>query len=352
MINKLLTIAIPAYNSEAYLGRCLESLLVPEKLRSIVQVVIVNDGSKDSTSKIAHDYADKYPHFFTVVDKENGNYGSCMNRALSIAEGKYFRTLDSDDTYDKNAFVSFLNDLEHSDADMVFCERYVYYEETSEKIHLKFDQQLPLHKDVVPVASYWENPSLLKIRHVSSLCYKTALLRRICFHWDEGIFYTDTEFDFIPLRYVKNVRFIPSPVYIYFIGRNDQSTKPDVLRRNFHSLNVVANCLLDDFTIYADKKNSMYPLQKSYLVEELFLFYLTLRYDGLKHKKDIDTVEKKLVLLDDIYQEFNNENLYFGPNFIRTYRKSILLYLIRLCIYHIKRIKWLRHLFGKEILEN
>ena len=350
--DKLLTIAIPAYNSASYLGRCLESLLISESLRAKVQVIIMNDGSRDSTSEIAHDYAAKYPQLFTVIDKENGNYGSCMNRALSIAEGKFFRTLDSDDTYDKEAFSTFLGELELSDADMIFCERYVYYEETSKRDHLKFNLSLPLHKDVQPSSSYWEDSSLLKIRHVSSLCYKTELLRRINFHWDENVFYTDTEYDFIPLRYVHKVRFVPSPVYVYFIGRNDQSTKPEVLRKNFHSLDVVANRLLDDFVKYANTNDVMYPLQKSYLMEELFLFYLTLRYDGLKHRKEVEVVERKLGNLNDIYSEFNNEKLYFGPNFIKTYRQGMLPYLVRLYMFRIKRIKWLRRIFGKQMLDD
>ena len=97
-MEKLLTVVIAAYNMEKYLPRCLDSIM-SEKVRDRVQVIVINDGSKDKTSEIAHRYEDKCPDYITVIDKENGNYGSCMNAGVSIATGKYFRTLDADDWY-------------------------------------------------------------------------------------------------------------------------------------------------------------------------------------------------------------------------------------------------------------
>ena len=72
-MEKILTIVIPTYNMQDYLRRCLDSLIVPEEQMQRLEVLVVNDGSEDNSSAIAHEYQDKYPDTFRVVDKENGN---------------------------------------------------------------------------------------------------------------------------------------------------------------------------------------------------------------------------------------------------------------------------------------
>ena len=105
---KLLTIVIPTYNMEAYLNRCLDSLLVSDEQMQLLEVLVINDGSKDNSSAIAHEYEAKYPNTFRVIDKENGNYGSCVNRGLKEASGKYIKVLDADDWFDTTEFEKYL----------------------------------------------------------------------------------------------------------------------------------------------------------------------------------------------------------------------------------------------------
>lgn len=71
-MKKILTIVIPTYNVQDYLHRCLNSLIVSEEQMQHLEVLVVNDGSKDSSSAIAHEYQDKYPDTFRVIDKEKG----------------------------------------------------------------------------------------------------------------------------------------------------------------------------------------------------------------------------------------------------------------------------------------
>lgn len=108
-MNKILTIIIPTYNMEKYLRRCLDSLIIDEDGMKQLEVLVINDGSKDSSSQIAHEYQDKYQDTFRVIDKENGNYGSCVNRGLKEATGKYVKVLDADDWFDTANFTSFLD---------------------------------------------------------------------------------------------------------------------------------------------------------------------------------------------------------------------------------------------------
>ena len=122
-MQKLLTIVIPTYNMQDYLARCLDSLIIKDDdLMSKLEVLVVNDGSKDNSSAIAHEYEAKYPNTFRVIDKENGNYGSCVNRGLKEAAGKYIKVLDADDWFDNSNFEKYLSVLSSIDADLILTD--------------------------------------------------------------------------------------------------------------------------------------------------------------------------------------------------------------------------------------
>ncbi|MDO4207316.1 MAG: glycosyltransferase family A protein, partial [Lachnospiraceae bacterium] len=76
---KQLTIAVPAYNSEMFLHICLDSMAGADDR---LEVIVINDGSKDKTLEVANSYAEKYPDQIRVIDKENGGHGSGINAAL------------------------------------------------------------------------------------------------------------------------------------------------------------------------------------------------------------------------------------------------------------------------------
>ena len=80
---KKITFTVPCYNSEEYMERCIDSLLVG---RDEVEIIIVNDGSTDKTGSIADNYAKKYPNIVRVIHKENGGHGSGVNRGLKEAK--------------------------------------------------------------------------------------------------------------------------------------------------------------------------------------------------------------------------------------------------------------------------
>ena len=84
---KLLSIAIPCYNSESYMEKCIESLLAGGE---DVEILIVNDGSSDRTAEIADSYAEKYPTIVRAIHQENGGHGEGINQGLAHATGRYF----------------------------------------------------------------------------------------------------------------------------------------------------------------------------------------------------------------------------------------------------------------------
>jgi glycosyltransferase involved in cell wall biosynthesis len=247
-MNKLLTIVIPAYNSEAYLNRCLDSLIVPE-IMDEVQVLIINDGSTDRTSEIAHEYQSRYPNTFVAIDKENGNYGSCMNIGLKMAEGKYFRTLDSDDWYDRDGYIFFIEELKKTEADMLVCTK-KEVKGQSEIIEV-FDDTLVCYQDLIVSDDILMNDTIHLF--VGNISFKTNILRASNLKWSEHVFYTDTEYVFFPLGFVKTIRLIPKPVYVYKTDNEGQSMSYVNIQRNFNSFFTVAEKILNNYnTINSD----------------------------------------------------------------------------------------------------
>ena len=117
-MQKLLSIVVPTYNMEKYLPRCLDSLLLSEDEMSKMEVLVINDGSRDSSLQIAQEYENLYPQTFRVIDKENGNYVSCVNRGLQEASGKYIKILDADDSFSNEVFDDFISYLKQEDVDL------------------------------------------------------------------------------------------------------------------------------------------------------------------------------------------------------------------------------------------
>ena len=348
-MDKLLTIVIPAFNMEKYLHRCLSSIVCSEETMKRVQIIVVNDGSKDGTSEIAHQYENKYPYYFQVIDKANGNYGSCMNIGLSRATGKYFRTLDADDWYNTAAYEQFVNILEDTDADMLISERDEFFEETGEQIHLSFSEEAQTNQDLKADKSIWNIKSVRNMCHVSSVCFKTSILKQANMRWDENVFYTDNEYLFFPLEYVRTIRLVSSPVYVYLKGRSEQSVSMNSIKKNFHSYNIVTNSILDRFISNGNEDSCMYPLQLKILKEDLFpFFYLTLIFDGLKNKSFVDNIERKIKNHPVLYDATNKVNNYRGLYYVAAYRDCLIhYYLIRLD-YKLRSNKVLRTLLKKN----
>ena len=209
-MEKILTIVIPTYNMQDYLRRCLDSLIVPEEQMKQLEVLVVNDGSKDNSSAIAHEYQDKYPGTFRVIDKENGNYGSCVNRGLKEATGKYIKILDADDWFDTEALASFLNLLNNCKADVVLTDFSCYYSNHTEtvRMYVKHKNQLLSFSEGMNESSH----QLINIQ-MHAVCYKTSCFDNLHYHQTEGISYTDQEWVLLPWVNVLSLIYIPLSLY-------------------------------------------------------------------------------------------------------------------------------------------
>lgn len=226
-MNKILTIVIPTYNMEKFLQKCLDSLLIKDN-QDLIEVLIVNDGSKDSSSDIAHEYEKKYPHMYRVIDKENGNYGSCINVALKIATGKYIRVLDADDWYDTSNFNSFIEQLKHIEADLVISDyRRVFATNKTFDVTFNILQPNKLYGNEI-----LKEKALIKVL-MHAVTYKREILKELNYKQQEGISYTDQEWVFTPMARVKIIAYIKENVYQYFLGREGQTMDHSVFVKNY-----------------------------------------------------------------------------------------------------------------------
>lgn len=355
--NKLLTIVIPAYNMEKYLHRCLDSI-IEESVMDKVQVIVVNDGSKDKTSDIAYEYEKKFPHYIQVIDKENGNYGSCMNVGLSLAEGKYFRSLDADDWFDTTNYVKFVEDLLNTDADMIIGERYVFHEDTKEMEYVGFPSDMTLfYKDIPFTKQNYTFNNFYRLSMVWGLTYKTSIIRKSGLKWDEGVFYTDNEFDFWPLKLVRTIRFIPIPVYVYLFGRAGQSVDKKLMKRNFHSYEVVANTMIDEINRIYDYKNDIFEVQLYFAHRVMAPFYRNILFWGFNDYQAVVNLTRKLQIHQEVFDFYNNLCTLEGIKYVEKYinNRHCTLFFLRIrnslepLRYKLVTNKIIRYIFGKSL---
>ena len=219
--SKILPVIVPSYNMEKYLPKCLGSLVVAPELMERLEVLVVNDGSKDRTSEIAHEFAAKWPNTFKVIDKANGHYGSCINAALRKVTGRYIKILDADDYVVTEEFYGCLRDLADEDSDLVISD----FTPVDPDGRIIFTKTYPLPgrenlviEDVGPG---------IRSLSVHSIIYKRTVFEGWNYRQLEGISYTDCQWVSEPMLRVRTVKYWPGVVTCYLFGREGQSVSPD-----------------------------------------------------------------------------------------------------------------------------
>ena len=227
---KLLSIAIPCYNSAAYMENCIKSLLPGG---NEVEILIVDDGStKDNTAEIADRYEKEYPGICKAIHQENGGHGAAVNAGLKAATGIYFKVVDSDDWVNEQAYRQVLDTL----------RRFVYGKDTLDMLITNFvyGKQGARHKKVMSYKLALPKDELFSWNDVKvfvagqyilmhSVIYRTELLRDCKLELPEHTFYVDNIFVYQPLPYVKSMYYMDLDLYRYFIGRADQSVNESVM---------------------------------------------------------------------------------------------------------------------------
>lgn len=234
---------------EKYLNKCLDSLLIPEL--DAIEVLVVNDGSKDRSSEIAHEYESRYPNSFKVIDKENGNYGSCINTAIQVAKGRYAKILDADDYYNTLALRQFISYLPNITSDAIFTD-FVTVNMNNEIVSKSCLSKLDFNEELSYTFADHKEKLYNYPFYMHQITYKTSFLRDIKFRQTEGISYTDNQWVILPLSSCNTFSFIFIELYQYLLGREGQTMSlQEYSNKYVNHLQIIVN---DSLKYYSEQK--------------------------------------------------------------------------------------------------
>lgn len=261
---KLLTFAIPCYNSQDYMEKCIDSILVGG---DDVEILIIDDGSKDRTAEIADDYAKRYPTIIKAIHQENGGHGEAVNAGIRNASGIYFKVVDSDDWVDEFAYLQILDKLRElvgseNNLDMLLAN-YVYEKEGAK--HKKVMRQTGFPRDEVftwsDIRHFYKGHYIL----MHSVIYRTQLLRKCGLELPKHTFYVDNIYVYKPLPFVKTMYYMDVDFYRYYIGREDQSVNEKVMIGRIDQQIKVNKIMLDDVDLCSVKNPKCRKYMFNYL---------------------------------------------------------------------------------------
>lgn len=222
----ILTVAVPIYNTEQYLLKCLKSILIADD----VEVIAVIDGSPDNSENLALSVQTSHPNNLKIISKANGGHGSAINTALKSAKGKYFRIIDSDDWFDTASFSKFIHELRSIDVDIIMTglieERVL--ENTSKQYsvsELRFNSVMNIDDiklQTLPIGFFG----------MARCTYKTDHLRSNNLKLLENCFFEDSYLHAFPVTYAETVISLDLDVYHYLIGREGQTVTSTITVRH------------------------------------------------------------------------------------------------------------------------
>lgn len=248
-MEKILTITVPSFNVEKFLKQTLDSF-VDERVLDVLEVLIVDDGSKDGTAAIGKAYEQQYPQCFRLISKENGGHGSTINRGIMEAKGRYFKVVDGDDWVDTEGLVELVERLKTCSADYVFTNYYEVNDTTGEKRIVEFPG-ICKEKEV----SFSEIAKETRIS-MHALVIKTSILKEHKIRLDEHCFYVDVEYILYPVPYVETVIYYDIIVYMYRLAQVTQSVSMKGFQKHLQNhIDVIHHTIMyiNDYQKQADR---------------------------------------------------------------------------------------------------
>lgn len=306
----LLTIAIPVYNMGKYLARCLDSVADPSVAED-VEVLIINDGSTDNSLAIAEEYAKDHKNF-VVIDKENGGWGTAINRGIKEAKGKYFRNLDSDDWFKEGSLAKVVDALKQGiDSDIILTP-FSEVREESDKCLISYPKHIC--GKTISIEEYLIATNMQQTSAIHAEMFKTAILQ------DNDIqilpkYYTDIEYSLSAFQYVKTIHIIPIELYQYFLGREGQSVALDSYYKHLEDFLHVSERLCDIYMNSQDKVGKMLSafIKKNVMGIIRWTYYLLL----VNPRQKVETNRKGLLKAFDKRLKQEAPELYRASNKIK-----------------------------------
>lgn len=296
-MRKILSIVIPCYNSESYMEHCVETLLTGG---SEVEILIVDDGSKDQTAQIADRLQKQYPEIIRAIHQENKGHGGAVNTGIENAAGSFIKIVDSDDWVNESAYRQIMELLrscldKEQPLDMLISN-FVY-----EKVGAKHKKVMRYHK-ALPRNRFFEwkdvrNFNVGQYILMHSVIYRTEVLRECGLKLPEHTFYVDNLYVYYPLPYVKTMYYLDVNFYRYFIGREDQSVNEQVMISRLDQQLYVNRLMIDSYDVDQIEDRRLREYMYQYLeIVTVISSVLLIRSDtkeNLEKKKELWSYIKK-----------------------------------------------------------
>lgn len=284
--SKILTIVVPSYNTEKYMDECLPSFL-DERILDDLEVLLINDGSKDRTEEVAKKYQEQYPNTIRLINKENGGHGSVINRGIKEARGRYFKVIDGDDWVITENLVKLVQELKLINVDLVL-NPYQIYHIVRKKYHT-----INLSVDCIgQVKSFDEIANKLGRMQLHMITYNTELIRQSGVRVRENCYYEDAEYGLFYIPYIQDVAILEDAVYVYRIGSSEQSVNVKNLIRNENMALLIRD---DIISFYQRLPNEITEEKRKYIIRYIksvinsnYSRYLKMNFSNAARKRLYD----------------------------------------------------------------
>lgn len=296
---KLLSVVIPSYNTELFIDKNMRTF-IDQRLFDNVEIILVNDGSKDQTAQKILFYESEYPGFIRAIDKENGGHGSVINVGIDKARGKYIKVVDADDWVDTENMVKLVKDLSDCDADIIINPYYKISQSTG-KTSLVGE-----YKGVNSVEPD-KFDSLMKAGYklaLHSITVKTSILKNNHIRMTEKCFYEDFEYTFFPIPYFATVKVLDYPIYYYLVGQKSQSVNASNALKN---IKMYMRVMKDSLQYFDENEERLDDTRKEYMTNCL-CDYIRSMYNIYLHNKCSKTVYRSML---DSDKELQNMSEFF-----------------------------------------
>ena len=296
-----LSIIVPVYGVEKYIDKCLNSL-VKQSLKEI-EVIVVNDGTKDNSQKIVDKYVKKYPDKIKSYIKENGGQGSARNYGLKKASGEYIGYVDSDDFVEKDMYKKLYNKAKENNYDIVVCGNYNVSEDYQNKNIDAFinNYNTDLENIFFGKMAVWNK------------IYKRDILIKNKLEFKEKVWYEDLAFTLKAIMNSNTFAFIDEPLYDYLIREGSTMNNSNV-QRNLEILDAFNDILS---YIQHNKKEEYFSKIEFLAIDHI---YISAIVRVLKAEAD-DKVKRETInkLIDYMNKKFPN---YKNNKYINTLSKN------------------------------
>lgn len=299
-MSKTLTISIAAYNAEKYIERCLKSFVNSSVLEDL-EIIVVDDGSTDSTAYIARKYCNLYPKSIYLVNKSNGGHGSTINQGILEAKGKFFKTVDADDWVDIDGINQLVDALKRINADLVINPYMIVNEkeEVTNEINIVDNNGNVIYGKEYSVNEIGKYITIA----MHAVTFRTDVLKSLELKISEKCFYVDTEYTVFPLIHVNTVCVLEFPVYMYLLGTQEQSMNmKNMIKRRDQHLKVLIRVM----EFYMQRKDEMGDGVKAMIIDRL-IDITRMHYVILFSLDDLAVGKNEVIQFDEMLKSLSEE---------------------------------------------